>query len=58
MADKMAIEEETDRREAKGRHCCLGDVLEMPHQPFSNKDDLNKVFEEHLFWEGGGWVWW
>ena len=24
----ILIEEETDRREGKGRHCCLGDVLE------------------------------
>ena len=24
----ISIEEETDRREGKGRHCCLGDEIE------------------------------
>ena len=27
----LSIEEETDKREGKGRHCCLGDILEC-HQ--------------------------
>ena len=37
------IDEETDRREGKGRRCCLGDMqcrTLMLNYPFSSKDDL------------------
>ena len=38
------IEEETDRREGKGRRYCLGDVLECRTSHLVGKDDWQKSF--------------
>ena len=43
--------EETERREDKGRRCCLGDVFECSSQQ-GWFEDTGKLLEEHSFWEG------
>ena len=46
-----SIEEATDRKEGKGRHCWLGDILECrtSHIPAcSSKYDLNKSFWKYI----------
>ena len=48
----LPMEEGTDRRERKGRCCCLGDVLEC-----STSLLAARMIEQNPFWEGAGLVW-
>ena len=51
------IEEESYRREGKGRRCCLGDVLKSRTSHLAARMIEEKFLEEHPFWEGCGLVW-
>ena len=55
-------EEETDRREGKGRRCCLGDVIECRTSHLAAMMIWTKVFERSFisgwWWNGVVWIRW
>ena len=57
MIRTEAIEEESDRREGKGRRCWLGDRIECHTSHLAARMIKEKFLEDHPFWEDGGLVW-